>query len=190
MENDTPAPATIALERVYARAAAFEKIMQRAVFVDEHVHDPRYHEMVLQAREAAQRLATCPLSQRPGEDDDDDDHEEGSGVGEIAEFPPGVPAWPPKLFLARTKFFTKGWQKWSLRQDESSRPDSDGRIAEGDAISVILLWMDFAMLSDRLAKESSQFQEHAIADDLRAESSAYMAASYEVGRMRVDDVTM
>jgi hypothetical protein len=50
--------------------------------------------------------------------------------------------------------------------------------------------MDFAVLSDRLAKEASQFQEHAIADDLRAESSAYMAAAYEAGRMPVDDVTM
>jgi hypothetical protein len=49
MENDTPAQATSALEREYARAAAFEKIMQRAGFVDEHVHAPRCHEMVLRA---------------------------------------------------------------------------------------------------------------------------------------------
>jgi hypothetical protein len=66
MENDTPAQETIALEREYARAAAFEKIMQRAGFVDEHVHAPRCHEMVLQAREAAPRLAVCRLTQRPG----------------------------------------------------------------------------------------------------------------------------
>jgi hypothetical protein len=34
MENDTPAQATIALEREYARAAAFEMIKQRTGFVD------------------------------------------------------------------------------------------------------------------------------------------------------------
>jgi hypothetical protein len=78
----------------------------------------------------------CRLTQRPREDDDDDDLEKDSGVGETAELPPGVPAWPPKAFLALTKFYTKGWQKWLLRQDESSRPDSDGRIEEGDAMSL------------------------------------------------------
>jgi hypothetical protein len=57
-------------------------------------------------------------------------------------------------------------------------------------MSVIMLWLDFAMLADKLAKEASQCQEHAIADDLRAESSAYMAAAYDAGRMRVDDITM
>jgi hypothetical protein len=75
-------------------------------------------------------------------------------------------------------------------QDESSRPGSDGRISEGDAMSLIMLWLDFAILTDKLAKEASQCQEHAIADDLRAESSAYMAAAYEAGRMRVDEETM
>jgi hypothetical protein len=53
-----------------------------------------------------------------------------------------------------------------------------------------MLWLYFSMLAYRLAKEASQCQEHAIADDLRAESSAYMAAAYEAGRMRADDVTM
>jgi hypothetical protein len=83
MENDTPAQATVALERGYARAAAFEMIKQRTGLVDELVHAPRCHEMVLQARKAAQRLAVWRLTQRPGEDDDDDDLEEDSGVGEL-----------------------------------------------------------------------------------------------------------
>jgi hypothetical protein len=131
-----------------------------------------------QGRQAAQRLAVCRLTQRPAEDDYDDDLEEDSGVGSIAELPPGAPARPPKPFLARTKFFTKGWQKWLLMQDESSRPDSDGRITEGDAMSVKMPRLDFAMLADKIAKEASQCQEHAIADDLRAESSAYIAAAW------------
>jgi uncharacterized protein YllA (UPF0747 family) len=57
-------------------------------------------------------------------------------------------------------------------------------------MSVVMPRLKFAMLADRLSKEDSQCHEHAIADDLRAESSAYMAAAYEAGRMRVDDVTM
>jgi hypothetical protein len=82
----------------------------------------------------ARRLPTDAASWK---DDDDVDLEEDSGVGAIVELPPGVPACPPKPFLARTKFFTKGWQKWLLRQDESSRPNSDGRVAEGDAVTFL-----------------------------------------------------
>jgi hypothetical protein len=107
MEKIPSPQVTIAWEQEYTRAAAFEKIMQRAGFVDEHVHTPRCHEMVLQAREAAQRLAACRLTQRPGEEDDHDDLDEDSGVGAIAELPPEVPAWSPKPLLARRKFFTK-----------------------------------------------------------------------------------
>jgi hypothetical protein len=177
------------LKQEYARAAAFEKTIQRAGFVDEHVQTPRCHERVLQARDAAQRIAACRLTQRPGEEDDDDDLDEDSGVEVIAELPPGVPAWTPKPFLARNNF-TKGWQKWLLRQDEPSHPDGDGRIAEGVAMSVIMLWLDFATLADKLANEASQCQGHEIADALRTESSANMAAAYEAGRMRVDGISM
>jgi hypothetical protein len=53
MENNPPAQENIALEQEYARAAAFEKIMQHGAFVDELVYGPRCHEMALQARKAA-----------------------------------------------------------------------------------------------------------------------------------------
>jgi hypothetical protein len=59
--------------------------------------------------------------------------------------PPGFPAWPAKPFLARKTLFTKGWQNWMLRLGESSRPDGDGQIAEGDEMSVKVLWLDFAV---------------------------------------------
>jgi hypothetical protein len=95
------------LEQEYACATALEKIMQRAALVDENVHTPRSHEMVLQAREEAQRLAACPLTQCPREEDDDNVLDEDSGAGAIALVPPGVPALSPKPFLARKKFFTK-----------------------------------------------------------------------------------
>jgi hypothetical protein len=187
MENDNPAQATIALEREYARAAALRRFWSaRASRMSTPPGATRWS---FRPREAAQRLAACRLTQRPGEYYDDDYLEEDSGVGATAELPPGIPAWHPNPFLARTKFFAKGWQKWLLRQDDSSRPDMDGRNVEGDAMSVIILWLDFAMLADKLAKEASKFQEHAIADDLRAESSVYMAAAYEAGRTRADDVT-
>jgi hypothetical protein len=111
MENDTPAQATTALEQDYARAAAFENILWRAGFVDEHFHAPQVPRDGTSGLGAARRLATCRLTRRPAEDGDDDELENDSGVGKIAELPPGFPAWPLKPFLARTKFFTKGWQK-------------------------------------------------------------------------------
>jgi hypothetical protein len=47
--------------------------------------------------------------------------------------------WPPRLFLHRERTYTKGWQKWLLKQGESNQSETDARIAEGDVLSVVML---------------------------------------------------
>jgi hypothetical protein len=43
------------------------------------------------------------------------------------------------------------WHEWLLRQGEVNRSESDPRMAEGDALLVMVLWMDCWVLCRRLA---------------------------------------
>lgn len=108
----------------------------------------------------------------------------------MGELPPGVPSWPPKVFLPRGKFYTKNWHVCSLWQGEIVRGENDPRIAEGDTLSLKMLWLDYDKLAEKLMKEAAAIGAQAMADALRREMCSFLDTAYEAGRMRVDDVTM
>lgn len=104
--------------------------------------------------------------------------------------PPGVPDWPHRPFLARQKVFTKPWQVWLLKQGETIRSGNDPRIAEGDCLSNVVLWLDYATICMRLLDAAVKGEDYVAVLDLVAQASAYQAAAYEAARMRVDDISM
>jgi hypothetical protein len=58
------------------------------------------------ARRSALAQAGRQVSIR--EVDENDDEEIDRGIGAQAELPPGVPMWPPRVFLARERTYSKG----------------------------------------------------------------------------------
>jgi hypothetical protein len=113
------------------------RLLKGAVFADDEAMAPEILPLLVAARESALLKAGRKVSDRDVEDEDDE--EVDRGIWAQAELPPGVPMWPPRLFLHRERTYTKGWQKWLLKQGESNQSETDARIAEGDVLSVVML---------------------------------------------------
>jgi hypothetical protein len=122
--------------------------------------------------------------------EDENDEEVDRGIGAHAELPSGVPMWSPRLFLPRERTYTKRWQKWFLKQGEPNQSETDRRIAEGDMLYVVMLWMDYFALTDKLAKAAEDEGDIEAAWALAKIGMAYRDAAYQAGRLRVDQVTL
>jgi hypothetical protein len=119
-----------------------ERLLRGAGLESEESKAPEYLPMLEAARESALRQADYQGEPRM--------RKWTAGLAN-AEMPPGVPMRPPRVFLVRERTYTKGWQKWLLKQGESNRSESDPRVAEGDMLSVMILWLDYSQLTDKLA---------------------------------------
>lgn len=179
---------TDSLRSGYNNAVRSERLLRDAGYSDDTSAQPALMALTREARAVALRMAASGVTGEDGEDEDDTVEDRGKGAQ--AELPPGVPDWPPRPFLARQKVFTKPWQVWLLKQGEPIRSDSDPRIAEGDCLSNVVLWLDYATISMRLLDAAVKAEDYAAVLDLVAQSSAYQAAAYEAARMRVDDISM
>jgi hypothetical protein len=62
--------------------------------------------------------------------------------------------------------------------------------AEVDMLSVVMLWMDYSQLTDKLAKAAEDDGDITTAWELSKIDMAYGDAAYQAGRMRVDQVTL
>jgi hypothetical protein len=98
--------------------------------------------------------------------------------------------WPPRLFLPRERTYTKRWQKRLLKQGEPNRSETDARIAEGDMLSVVMLWMDYSALTDKWASAAECEGDIEAAWAWAKIGMAYRDAAYQAGRLRVDQVTL
>jgi hypothetical protein len=85
---------------------------------------------------------------------------------------------------------TPRWQKRLLKQGESHRSETDPRIAEGDMLSVVVLWLDYSALTNKLALSAEDDRDLGVAWALAKMSAAYRDAAYQAVRMRVDQVTL
>jgi hypothetical protein len=119
-----------------------------------------------------------------------DDEEIDRGIGAQAELPPGVPMWPPRVFLARERTYTKGWHKWLLKQGESHRSETDPHIAERDMLSVVALWLNYSALTDKIALLAEDDRDLGLAWAPAKMGMAYRDAAYQAVRMRVDQVAL
>lgn len=164
-----------------------ESLLQQAGFMEAATDVPAFMDLVKVARQAAVRQAAVSVVT---DEDEEDDQVEDRGRGAQAELPTGVPDWPPRPFLAREKTYTKAWQKHLLRQGENVRTDSDPRMAEGDCMSNVVLWLDFATICNRLTSASFERKDYVTAEELHKMANAYVDAAYEASRMRVDEITM
>lgn len=176
------------LKSGYENAARSERLLHDAGYADATNVQPTLIDLTREARKAAMRMCATGVT---GEyEDEDGDVIEDRGKGAQAELPAGVPDWPPRPFLARQKVYTKPWQVWLLKQGESVRSDADPRIAEGDCMSNVVLWLDYATITMRLLKAAVQANDFDAVIDLIEQSTSYQAAAYDAARMRVDDISM
>jgi hypothetical protein len=144
--EDASAEATTALMESHSRLMRMERLLRGAGLASDEAQAPEYLPLLVAARRSALAQAGRLVSIR--EVDENDDEEIDRGIGAQGELPPGVPMWPPRVFLARERDYTKGWHKWLLKQGESHRSETDPRIAEGDMLSVVALWLDYSALTD------------------------------------------
>jgi hypothetical protein len=82
-----------------------ERLLRGAGLASEEAQAPGYLPMLEAARESALRQAGRKVSVKETEGEDDDDVERGFGAQ--AELPAGIPMWPPRVFLARERTYTK-----------------------------------------------------------------------------------
>jgi hypothetical protein len=90
---------------------------------------------------------------------------------------------------ASERIYTKTWHKWFLRQGEANRSESDPRMAVGDALPVMILWMDKWVLCRRLAvaaEEQGDLGMRSSCGECRPNTVILRMAA----RMRVDAVTL
>lgn len=177
-----------AYKKGFTNAVQGQKLIAAAGYSDVTTAEPELLEVTREARQAAIRMAASRVLGEDGEDDDEDVEDRGKGAQ--AELPPGVPDWPPRPFLARQKVFTKPWQVYLLKQGDASRPDTDPRIAEGDCLSNVVLWLDYANIASRLLDAAVKDGDLSAVGPLVEQVVAYQGAAYEAARMRVDDVSM
>jgi hypothetical protein len=165
-----------------------ERLLRGAGLASDEAQAPEYLPLLVAARRSALAQAGRQFSVR--EVDENDDEEIDRGIIAQAELPPGVPMWPPRVFLARERTYTKGWHKWLLKQGEFHRSETDRRIAEGDMLSVVALWLDYSALTDKLALSAEDDGDPELAWALAKVGMAYRDAAYQAVRMRVDQVTL
>jgi hypothetical protein len=138
-----------ALMESHPRHMRMGRLLKGAGLTSEDAHPPGYLPLLAAARRSALAQARRQVNVREAEEDDDEEIDRG--IGAQVELPPGMPMWPPRVFLAHERTYTKGWQKWLLKQGESHRSEIDPRIAEGDMLSVVVLWLDYSALTNKLA---------------------------------------
>jgi hypothetical protein len=71
-------------------------------------------------------------------------------MGAVAELPAGAPLWPRNVFSAHSHTCTRAWHRQMLRKFDPLCKDSDPRVAEGDTMSNMMLWLDMGMISAKL----------------------------------------
>jgi hypothetical protein len=180
--------AAAALAESHIRHMRIACLFKGAGLADDEAKAPELFPLPVAACESALRQAGRKVSVKDvgGEDDEEVDH----GIGAQAELPPGVPMWHPRLFLPRERTYMKRWQNWLLKQGEPNRSETDARIAEGNLLSVVMLWMDYSALTDKLAKAAEDEGDIEAAWALAKIGMAYCDAAYQAGRLRVDQVTL
>ena len=144
--------------------------------------------MTIRTREAALEKAVRGLS--TADDDPDADEDDERGIGASAELPVGVPMWPPTIFLARDRNYTQPWHREMLGHGHVTFKDGDTRLAEGETMSNMMIWLDFAMITHTLLKAAVASQNWAVVPSLLHQSHEYMKTAYTAGRARTDGVTM
>jgi hypothetical protein len=77
-----------------------------------------------------------------------------------------------------------------LRKFDPLCKDSDPRVAEGDTMSNMMLWLDMGMISAKLMNAAIRCGAWDMVPSLAGQATAYMAAAYEAGRNWVDMVTL
>lgn len=63
-------------------------------------------------------------------------------------------------------------------------------MAEGDCLSNVVLWLDYATIATRLLEAAVRDSDYSSVGALVCQVSAYQAAAYDAARMRVDYVSM
>jgi hypothetical protein len=149
---------------------------------------PEYLPLLVAAREGAERQADRPVGVKESEEQDDEEADRGFGAQ--AELPPGVPVWPPRVFPARERTYTKGWHKYVLKQGEAHRSQSDPRIADGDTLCVASIWMDYAELFSKLSESARDEEDVNSTYELAEMGLVYHRAAYDGVRMRIDQITL
>ena len=177
-----------AITEQYATDRMMSSLISLSGMQSEITPRPEYFEMTVRAREAALEKAVRGISKLDDEDDSDDD--EGRGMGASAELPVGVPMWPPTVFLARDRKYTQPWHREMLGQGDTHFKEGDSRLAEGETMSNIMIWLDFAVITNTLLEAAIASQNWAVVPSLIQQTSAYTKAAYSAGRARTDGVTM
>jgi hypothetical protein len=175
--------AAVALAESHNRHMRMARLLKGAGLADDEANAPEFLPLLVAARESSLRQAGRKVNMKDLEDEDDEEVE--GGIGAEAELPPGVPKWPPRVFLPRERTYTKRRQKWLLKQGEPNRSETDARIAVGDMLSVVMLWMDYSLLTDKLAKAAEDEGDIEAARALAKMGMAYRDAVYLAGRLRV-----
>jgi hypothetical protein len=105
--------ATTALMESHSRHMRMERLLKGARLASDDAHPLEYFQLLVAARRSVLAQAGRQVSVREAEEDDD--KEIDRVIGAQAELPPGVPMWPPRVFLARERANTRGWHKWLLK---------------------------------------------------------------------------
>jgi hypothetical protein len=98
--------ATTALTESHWRHMRIERLLKGAGLASEDAHPPEYLPRLVTERRSVLAQAGGKGSVREAEEVDDEEIDRG--IGAQAELPPGVPMWPPRVFLACERTYTKG----------------------------------------------------------------------------------
>ena len=177
-----------AITKQYAKDCMMASLISLSGMQSDTEPRPEYFEMTIRAREAALEKAVRGTSRAEGEDDSDDDEERGLGAS--AELPPGVPMWPPTVFLAQDRKYTRPWHCEMLGQGRVTLKEGDSRLVEGEAMSNIMVWLDFSVITQTLLNAAVASQNWAVVPSLLQQSLEYTKAAYAAGRARTDGITM
>ena len=176
-----------AINEQYAKDVMMQSLMSFAGMESDTTPRPEYFEMTVRAREAALEKAVRGVSKT---DEDDSDKDEERGLGASAELPAGIPMWPPKVFLARERTYTLPWHREILGQGRVTLKEGDPRIVDGETLSNIMIWLDFARLTQILLQAALATSNWAVVPSLVQQTCEYTQAAYSAGRARTDGITM
>jgi hypothetical protein len=170
-----------AFRSMQAQAELCEQLLANAGFGA--ASKPRYLEVVLAARSDRLHSAAAAL----GDDEEIEDRAQYC----VAELPVGIAPYPPAIFSAVEQQYTKSWHRNVLAKPRESRGEVGAppslQQKEGESLSNRLLWMEFALISFRLAYGS---MEPGPSKEFTEMGIEYLEVSYEALRTRVDDVTI
>jgi hypothetical protein len=115
-------------------------------FKDPEIERPEFFDMTESSRAAAECNAACRVL--PDDDSDTSDSEDDGGVVAVAELPAGALLWPQKVFSDRARTYRRAWHRQMLRKLDPQCKDSHPRIAAGDIMSNIMLWLNIPRYAD------------------------------------------